>query len=539
MGDDTSYRKIIFHIGGTKTGSSALQNFFETNHQYFEQSDFSYENRVNINSNYKITSGNGCILFDKLRTNKTTDDQFDHLIQSYFGKSINCICSSELLSLLNADEWTKIHQSCNRLGVDYIIIMYIRNLVPFFYSAYNQQVKRGGYFGHINSFALDFPWVHLDTLKAIYKSIPIENIKVFHYDSIRKNIVKHFFSIIELGEDIDTDDVFYVNRSLTPVEINFMRGLNKFLGRKYSDKLSDSLIYARPNINANPRYDPFVINILAKKFKSDIEWINDKFFGKTVVGLLPEPDDKKTTDLVYNSTQESDKEESLVMRTLCRCIADLSLPDKVQQRIFNFSKSILALTSKPNLCLTDIPDDFSPIAYLLLNPDIVYSGVNAYEHYSNHGYFEAREYKFISERFGKSSEKFIYNDLRITKPVGTILTNVSSLSMPLAVSTNLELIIANHGQEDWMSGIFRTISLSYHWYDYEWNVVAYDRERSPLPTDIIRSGQTITSSIIITPPVNAGIYYLVVTIVQDHVGWFDEIGYDFNPAILEVTISGG
>jgi hypothetical protein len=51
---------------------------------------------------------------------------------------------------------------------------------------------------------------------------------------------------------------------------------------------------------------------------------------------------------------------------------------------------------EPSLTETiDLPDDFDPAAYLMLNPDVRASGAIPKEHYLKHGMLEGRRYKAI------------------------------------------------------------------------------------------------------------------------------------------------
>jgi len=85
--------KILFlHIGATKTGSSMLQNFFEFNYIQLEKSGFAYENRLNIKSQFEVSSGNDIQLYDALTLISSTEDEIDNLVSSYFGQYDKAIC---------------------------------------------------------------------------------------------------------------------------------------------------------------------------------------------------------------------------------------------------------------------------------------------------------------------------------------------------------------------------------------------------------------------------------------------------------------
>lgn len=51
-----------------------------------------------------------------------------------------------------------------------------------------------------------------------------------------------------------------------------------------------------------------------------------------------------------------------------------------------------------------VPDDFDPDIYLTLNPDVVGTPLNPYEHYSNHGIAEGRQYRFPDLMAGYGQE---------------------------------------------------------------------------------------------------------------------------------------
>jgi hypothetical protein len=375
-------KKIIFHIGGAKTGSSALQNFLEINFELIEKFGFAYENRLNITSKNEITGGNGYFLFNSLKDN-VSDERLDYILMSFFGRFQNGICSSEFLSQLNSEEWERICQSCRRLNIDYDVILYVRDVVPSFYSAYNQCVKRLGECKSIYEFSLIADWVYLNTLTTVQDSLDTTKIKVFSYSSVEGNIVKHFLHTIGVNcIEIDCENTI-VNRSLTPVELELMIGMNKCLGTNFSMVFSDHLIYSRPDIKTYAEYDSSVISLLEQRFKQDIEWVNETFFeGEHVISLLH----NSNKNSLKNIELQQSNEKILVMKILCECISKMSSFDNVNARVYGFSTTIPSLINKPDyINLDSIPSDFNPIDYLLLNPDAVFSGQNAYTHYLSSG----------------------------------------------------------------------------------------------------------------------------------------------------------
>lgn len=125
-------------------------------------------------------------------------------------------------------------------------------------------------------------------------------------------------------------------------------------------------------------------------------------------------------------------------------------------------------------------------------------------------------------------------DARVSDATGSL-----SLVAPLPGLNGAETIsglveISNESESAWRGDIFRPISLSYHWLSDTGDVLVYEGRRTPLPADGIRPGtRTIAQMAIDVPPVS-GKCLLVLTIVQDRVNWFENMG--FKPAQVSVTI---
>lgn len=56
-------------------------------------------------------------------------------------------------------------------------------------------------------------------------------------------------------------------------------------------------------------------------------------------------------------------------------------------RLFGLLNEIGEVSNYP------VPFDFDPMHYLLLNPDVVYAGINPCRHYFEYGQLEGRQYK--------------------------------------------------------------------------------------------------------------------------------------------------
>jgi len=90
----------------------------------------------------------------------------------------------------------------------------------------------------------------------------------------------------------------------------------------------------------------------------------------------------------------------------------------------------------------------------------------------------------------------------------------------------LPVEIYNSSDSDWICEGIRPIYISYHWLDLDGNIVIYDGLRTPVHNKIIKNGSKIMASAIIQTPGEKGDYYLELTLIQEDVSWFENIGFE-------------
>jgi len=420
-------KTLYLHAGAHKTGSSALQNFFELNILRLKSEDFAYENQVNIKSEYHITSGNGIKLFKAIALQLLPDNEIDSLVLSYFGEHPNAICSSECFAEFDESHWKKLSKSLQRVDVKIKIIFYVRNVIPFLKSAYHQEIKRKGESRLFDEWINQGGWAHFTatkTLQIIADNFPPENIKVLHYDDEKKRLISSFFDILGVEATFRIDPAIQnrlVNRSLTAGEHAVLTRVNSILGQSYSEELSDLLIYLNPNPNA---YQATVcINKITeasmlKRFTKDINWINKTFFqDKPVIAVLSREVDEissqhpkiveEDTGVIENqglvwalekikaSEPDAVKDTAIIEKqVLAWALKKIkTIQKETELRFLTFFKEV-AMNSA-GIIHPEIPADFDSIAYLLLNPDLIKPSLNPIKHYIAHGKQEGRAYKFL------------------------------------------------------------------------------------------------------------------------------------------------
>ena len=391
-------KTFFIHAGGSKTGSSALQNFFEINYSRLESVGFAYENRLNIQSEYAINSGNGMLLYKAL-SSTDSKDTIDSLVLSYFGKFQNAICSSEYFAELAESDWRKLVKSSERLGVQLKVIFYVRNVIPYLLSTYDQVIKGHGECRLFDGWVEDAYWQHSMALETISAALPKSSIHVANFDLEKNNLIRGFLNILGIDNSfkVDSNDQKkQINRSLSLEERELLSSVNKRFGETYSNELSNLLIYANPNLKGEPApYSKTTADLLLARFNDQVDWVNNTFFNhQKIVSVLPSDSVQKVLGRksIYKSTigenvdkqalaWSLDKLKTIREETASKILTALN--DAAQNNVEN---------SHPH-----IPADFDVLAYLLLNKDILLSDTNPITHFINRGLKEGRSYKFLTK----------------------------------------------------------------------------------------------------------------------------------------------
>lgn len=109
---------------------------------------------------------------------------------------------------------------------------------------------------------------------------------------------------------------------------------------------------------------------------------------------------------------------------------------------------------------------------------------------------------------------------------------------PLTVSIGqvfeIEVELTNISKQKWFSVGSKAVNICYHWLDSAGNMLVFDGKRTPLPCDV-EPGKTVRLWASVIAPAQPGEARLQITLVQEHVGWFDERGS--LPAEIEVLVS--
>lgn len=422
---DSKIKTLFIHAGGAKTGSSALQNFFELNKNELKNYNLDYENSQKLQFEQEHIFGNGMYLFDKLNDGNLNNQDLDNVLASYFKQSSKAICSNEYFQSLNEAAWQKLIDSCKRLEITLEIIFYIRDVAPFFVSVYDQVIKRHGEYLPITTWAENWPWEHLDTLKILIKFKDTIKIKVVSYDANKSNLIGSFLDLIELDSNYivrEEDKLRIVNRSLTEIERNILLSVNKEFSDKYCGEITDLLIYNNPNAQYSQQYDEHLLTYLTTRFQKEVDWVNDMFFeGASIVAIL-NPNKLSTKKINLNTGKTS---EGIVVDWAIQKLktqkqdVERFLLSALKKAIENLIEASNNSTNSSN-SYTGIPSDFNGLMYVLLNPDLLIAQVDPYKHYANHGISENRIYKVSSNIEFESEYLACIESLKLLREISSV-----------------------------------------------------------------------------------------------------------------------
>jgi LCP family protein required for cell wall assembly len=134
-------------------------------------------------------------------------------------------------------------------------------------------------------------------------------------------------------------------------------------------------------------------------------------------------------------------------------------------------------------------------------------------------------------------ERIIFN--QPMSRYGIIYVNGTE-NIPSSMGTNQTyhslIEIQNTGTTEWHRGGAEPFYLSYHWIDFDTKkTVIFDGERSMMPYDLVKPGETVNVDLKIISPSEPGNYILQIDMIHEGVAWFSYHG----AAPLEKYVSVG
>jgi hypothetical protein len=384
---------LILHVGGPKTGSSAIQRSLALSSDSLKKYNILYKNYPITDSN-EIFNGNGDLLYKAILNNDETE--ICNELLKVIDIHSTSICSNEDFIYLNLSQWSFFIKICTNLKIKLTVFFFLRDVIPYIISSYSEKVKHGLNLSFEESIESNYVrYDHGDCLKILHNFSNHLNLKVVHYEENFTDIIKEFEDLLILPKGTLIKFNGNINRSLNSYEISLVLKFNNFLlhfsGLNFNEPLLLSLSLSRylmqfPSSN-NHFYlsDSLFLKIL-QLYSPIINWIKDNYSHLLNFNSL-----HHTTNSTFIDLSDTDK-LSIMNRAF-----DWFFGFEVQNSSIFYSLlqseavtniyKILSNFKRPS----DFNDDkFDILAYLILNPDLIKTSVDPYLHYINHGKFENR-----------------------------------------------------------------------------------------------------------------------------------------------------
>jgi hypothetical protein len=379
---ESGHRDLVIFTGTHKTGSTALHRYLAANQQALAGLGVRYE----ILGLQQGFFGNGQSLFDLLYLQQVNATEVDKKLGEYLVHSKRAICLSEDLTRFEPREWELLSAAFQRLGIRPRFLTFIRNVGSYYSSLHSEFAKAGLTSKSFAEFCNSNHYANvMRSLKSIAEIFGTAAMSVCHYDSIASAIERPVLDLLGLkSAQLDRSVlVLRTNRSLVDHELDLMLRLNAATGGQHAAELTQLFTERRPDIRRRMQFAPAVVAALEARHAKDVEWVNRTFFGGenslriSAENLVPEREN--TIDLQQRIEIDGD----FVAWCLKRMKSN-------HHQGVDFVSSRLKTIDWVNSNHAAIPKNFDPVAYLILNQDLLNSQVKPFEHYIRYGQYEPR-----------------------------------------------------------------------------------------------------------------------------------------------------
>ena len=121
------------------------------------------------------------------------------------------------------------------------------------------------------------------------------------------------------------------------------------------------------------------------------------------------------------------------------------------------------------------------------------------------------------------------------KSSGRLVTKMPVSNMIPGEQESIAVTIENRSQWAWVGNDLYPVNLSYHWLKASGEMLVFEGIRSPLPAVGVAPGQTLDAEMWVKAPQEEGTYILVLTLLQERVGWFENKGFEAARLTVEVV----
>lgn len=278
-------RKLVVHAGAGKTGTSALQAFFEDHRDWLGTQGVVYPpGPFPVDPVTRISSGNGQWLLRYL-TDGTGWDSFAAQLAGA-GRDADVLISSELLAHAPTPEVAALRDRLAARGLELHVVYVVRNVDEWFLSAYQQLVKRHGLTKTYAEFCDWYPCEFGRTIEHYLEAIGPKAFRVLSYEAGKPDLVGYFLRQA-LGTEAAPPPAADapVNRSLTSLEVEVLVAVNTLVagaGMAAEEagalvgRFADTLVSAFPSIGEHSRFAEPMPASAVDRLRSEVALVNSR-----------------------------------------------------------------------------------------------------------------------------------------------------------------------------------------------------------------------------------------------------------------------
>lgn len=385
------------HLGGPKTGTSAIQRSLMNSTEKLQNLDISYNGFSELNSK-ETTTGNGFEIVKNLRQRA-----FKHLesdIERLFKGRNAAILSNEDLVYVTTGAWMEFTFICKRIEIRPYFILFVRDVYDYLVSSYGEKIKHGYNKTFENAVVSgDLYYTHGTCLEELAPAIDHEVLKVIKYDGIKgEGLLNAFESALDipLGTLKNREEI--VNRSLTAVEAAVVKRLSENMSPTVPINATSMMTlslsrYLMSNTGIGHREDfqltSDVLALLNSRYQTTLSWMNKNFFQNREAVVI------RRSDMYPQYESSSDHDQlTAYQRAFDWAVSRLqdSYLDEMKRRDALRLDIALELARKSIHPENELPKDFNPFTYLMLNPDLIDAMADPCIHYVEFGKEEGRIY---------------------------------------------------------------------------------------------------------------------------------------------------
>ena len=379
-------KRLFIHIGMPKTGSSYLQSTFAFNEEDYKKHGLLYpdlSSNHHSTSSGEVSSGNGLSFAKKiipaLKEHKSDFNEKDFFLN--LDPSYDYLISCEWLVSMTLEDINRINMLCGGSHHIHLLVFY-RSVVDHIVSNTLQGIK--------NTF--DEPLRQLIEKAKKGQRKLINNVislckqysshSVLRYEETDHNLDKLdkiFFGSEHITKRIDLERVNLSPEmhQISVLELAHKLGINQFgMSTKYIDS------------TYNPQCQKFGLS------KAEADGIEQSFNDEiAAINQLADSSNQYQRYKVHplNKAYESIDINDMDVSYLKNLINYYS--SKQIKPLFDFLLEVYIDQLYDGDTLLQLPADFDPIKYLLLNPDLIFARVNPKSHFIAFGNKEGRLYK--------------------------------------------------------------------------------------------------------------------------------------------------